>query len=95
MTPERIDIRIVPPAQRHPLIFTTFDALPLAGAFEIVNDHEPLPLRRQFEITRPGQFDWSVVEAGPAVWQVRISRRAIGAPMAEAAGCCGCSCRGG
>ena len=95
MNPASIDVRVVPPAQRHNLIFATFDALPTAGAFEIVNDHEPLPLRRQFEITRPGQFDWSVVQAGPAVWQVRISRLASGTPVAEAQGCCACSCRGG
>lgn len=95
MSPHCIDIRVVPPVQRHALIFATFDALPIDGAFEIVNDHNPLPLWHQFEATRPGQCDWSVLEAGPAVWQVRIGRRAIGAPVAESAGCCACSCRGG
>ncbi len=94
-TPTRIDIRLVPPAQRHGLIFATFDALPVDGAFEIVNDHNPLPLRQQFEATRPGQCDWRVLEAGPAVWQVRIRRQSTGAPVAEPTGCCACSCRGG
>jgi uncharacterized protein (DUF2249 family) len=94
MIPERIDIRVVPPVQRHALIFSTFDALPIDGAFEIINDHNPLPLRHQFEATRPGQCDWSVLEAGPALWQVRIRRQATGAPVADAAGCCACTCRG-
>ena len=42
----------VPPPQRHALIFATFDALPVGNAFEIVNDHDPMPLYYQFERVR-------------------------------------------
>lgn len=91
---ELIDVRIVPPASRHPLIFGTFDALVLGEGFEIVNDHDPQPLRAQLERTRPGQFVWRYLEAGPQRWHVRIDRVAagpIGGVMGE---CHACSCRG-
>ncbi|HMR69413.1 MAG TPA: DUF2249 domain-containing protein, partial [Rubrivivax sp.] len=59
----------VPPPQRHALIFTTFDALPVGSAFEIVNDHDPMPLYYQFERTRNGQFGWKYLQSGPDQWQ--------------------------
>lgn len=91
-----IDVRTVPPPQRHPLIFGTFDALAPGQAFAIVNDHDPAPLRFQFEKTRPGQFDWRYLEAGPAQWQVRIARVAAGTPSGVSSACGGgCACSGG
>jgi uncharacterized protein (DUF2249 family) len=89
-----IDVRSVPPPQRHPLIFSTFDALTPGQAFEIVNDHDPVPLYFQFEKTRLGQFDWRYLESGPQRWHVRISRVAAGMPAGSSSGCCGaCSCK--
>ena len=89
-----IDVRTVPPPQRHPLIFGTFDALAPGEAFEIVNDHDPLPLYFQFEKTRLGQFDWRYLETGPSRWHVRIARVAAGAAGGDTSGCCGgCACR--
>jgi uncharacterized protein (DUF2249 family) len=71
-----LDIRIVPPREKHPAIFRTFDALGAGEAFTLVNDHDPFPLRHQFEATRPGQFAWTYVERGPAVWRVLIEKSA-------------------
>jgi uncharacterized protein (DUF2249 family) len=91
-----IDVRTVPPPQRHPLIFGTFDALAPGEAFEIRNDHDPLPLYFQFERTRLGQFDWQYLESGPRQWHVRIARVAAGRPSGDSSGCCGaCTCSGG
>lgn len=94
---ERILVPAVPPSQRHPLIFSTFDALAAGGAFEIVNDHDPLPLYMQFERTRPGQFSWQYLVSGPEQWQVRIGRVRVGAPTGTSSGCGsgGCGCSGG
>ncbi|MEX2454161.1 MAG: DUF2249 domain-containing protein, partial [Rhodospirillaceae bacterium] len=39
-----IDVRTIPPVQRHPLIFETFEALGTGEFFELVNDHDPKPL---------------------------------------------------
>jgi uncharacterized protein (DUF2249 family) len=97
-TVERILVPTVPPSQRHALIFSTFDALPTGGAFEIVNDHDPRPLYFEFERTRGGQFGWQIVESGPARWQVRIARVRAGSASGTPAGCggggAGCGCSG-
>jgi uncharacterized protein (DUF2249 family) len=89
-----IDVRTIAPAQRHSQIFATFDALPAGGTLELVNDHDPVPLYFQFEKMRPGQFRWDYLQSGPALWQVRIRRVALGEAGAVTSECCGsCSCR--
>lgn len=95
-THERIFVPAVPPPQRHRLIFSTFDALPTDGVFDIVNDHDPTPLYIQFERTRAGQFAWQRLESGPERWQVRISRVRAGTAVGAPSGCgCGCGDGGG
>ncbi len=69
-----LDIRIVPPRDKHPTIFRTFDALKSGENFTLINDHDPFPLRHQFEATRTGQFNWTYLEQGPAVWRVSIGK---------------------
>ncbi len=69
-----LDIRVVPPREKHPAIFRTFDALGAGERFTLINDHDPFPLRRQFEATRPGAFKWTYVEEGPSVWRVLIEK---------------------
>lgn len=71
-----IDVRTIIPRERHPLIFTTFEALAPGEFLLLVNDHDPAPLRYQFEAERPNQFSWEYVEQGPEVWQVHISKKA-------------------
>ena len=69
------DVRQVPPPQRHPLIFQTFEALQVGERFQLVNDHDPKPLFYQFKAERAGQFSWDYVEQGPSVWRVNIGRK--------------------
>ncbi len=70
----QLDIRPVPPPQKHPLIFSTFDALESGESFVLINDHEPRPLYYQFQAERPGQFQWDYLERGPDVWRVNIMK---------------------
>lgn len=70
-----IDVREIPPINRHPLIFQTFDALDEGEAFELVNDHNPKPLYYQFLHERSDQFSWEYLEEGPAIWRVEIRRQ--------------------
>lgn len=72
--PHVLDVRHLPPPQRHPLIFGTFERLKPGEWFELVNDHDPKPLYYQFAAERAGQFRWEYVEQGPEVWRVRIGR---------------------
>lgn len=69
-----IDVRKVPPRERHPLIFNTFGQLAPGQGFLLVNDHDPKPLYYQFQAEEGGAFDWTYLEKGPEVWRVRIAR---------------------
>lgn len=73
-SPMQLDVRIIPPREKHPTIFQTFEALSPGESFVLVNDHDPFPLRYQFEAERPGEFGWTYLEQGPQVWRVEISR---------------------
>ncbi|MBK8989932.1 MAG: DUF2249 domain-containing protein [Chloroflexi bacterium] len=69
-----LDIRPIPPAQRHPLIFDLFEKLEPRQGFVLVNDHNPKPLYYQFQAELTGQFTWEYLEEGPDAWRVRIGR---------------------
>ena len=74
-----IDVRQIPPPQRHTMIFQTFDGLTPGQSFILINDHDPKPLYYQFLHEREGQFGWEYQEEGPETWQVKISRVAASA----------------
>ena len=69
-----LDVRTIPPREKHPAIFRAFDSLKKGEAFVLVNDHDPFPLRHQFEATRPGAYSWTYLESGPVVWRVSIGK---------------------
>ena len=73
--PTVLDVREMPPRERHPTILGTFGALASGQAMELVNDHDPKPLRYQFEAELPGTFTWDYLEEGPEAWRVRIGKR--------------------
>lgn len=80
MADDRIlDIRGEPPVRRHAIIFDAFDRLAVGEAFVLVNDHDPKPLYCQLAAEQSGTFSWDYLEAGPAVWRVRIGRTAAAA----------------
>ena len=45
---KELNVINIAPRERHPLIFSTFDALQADEAFILVNDHDPKPLYYQF-----------------------------------------------
>ena len=73
--PLELDVRVIPPREKHPTIFRTFDALAQGSAMVIINDHDPRPLRYQLAAERPDSFEWTYLAEGPDVWRVRIDRR--------------------
>lgn len=79
-----LDVRQVPPPQRHPLILRTFEALTPGRAFTLVNDHDPKPLYYQFQAELTGRFTWKYLEQGPMVWRVRIGRPPAAVPRTVA-----------
>ena len=69
-----LDVRVLPPREKHPTIFATFDALEPGASFVLLNDHDPVPLRYQFMGERPNAFTWEYLEQGPETWRVEIGR---------------------
>lgn len=69
-----LDVRIIPPRDKHPKIFETFDSLKSGEVLLIINDHDPRPLKYQFEFERLGKYGWKYLEEGPEVWKVEIER---------------------
>jgi uncharacterized protein (DUF2249 family) len=69
-----LDIRPLPPIQRHPLIFEQFESLGAGEGFILVNDHDPKPLFYQFQAERTGEFTWDYLQQGPQEWRVRIGK---------------------
>lgn len=75
-TQTTIDVRSIPPRDRHPLIFGSFAGLAPGEALLLVNDHDPKPLYYQFQAEHGGEFEWEYLESGPEVGRVRIGRAA-------------------
>jgi uncharacterized protein (DUF2249 family) len=63
-----------PPHLKHKVIFETFNNLKPSEAMLLVNDHDPKPLRFQFESMHAGRFEWEYIEQGPSTFQVKISK---------------------
>jgi uncharacterized protein (DUF2249 family) len=71
---DALEVRHLPPAQRHQVIFERFNALPVGGSFVLVNDHDPKPLFYQLVAEYQGQLLWQYLEEGPEVWRVRMGK---------------------
>jgi uncharacterized protein (DUF2249 family)/hemerythrin-like domain-containing protein len=69
-----LDLRSIMPFERHELIFKNWDDLKPGEALQITNDHDPKPLRYQFEAEYKNQFEWEYVRKGPKDWVVKIKR---------------------
>jgi uncharacterized protein (DUF2249 family) len=70
-----LDVRTIVPAQRHARIHAEFDALRSGEAMILVNDHDPRPLYYELSAEKPGTFEWTYLERGPAVWRILLQRR--------------------
>jgi uncharacterized protein (DUF2249 family) len=53
-----LDVRVIPPREKHPAIFRTFDEPASRAAMVIVNDHDPRSLKYQFTAEHAGTIDW-------------------------------------
>jgi uncharacterized protein (DUF2249 family) len=74
-TIKELDVTKIIPREKHPTIFRTFDSLNPGEAFVLINDHDPAPLKHQFNFERPEQFNWEYLETGPETWKVKLTRR--------------------
>lgn len=88
-----LDVRTIPPFERHAKIFGQFDDLQVGQALVIVNDHNPVPLKLQLEGRKPGQVQWTYLQEGPDLWRVQIKK--LQADPDRAGSCCSGGACGG
>ena len=69
------DVRPIPGRVKHAQIFERWFNLPVGGYFVLLNDHDPVPLRYQFEAEFPGAMLWEYLERGPEEFRVKITKR--------------------
>lgn len=72
--PGDMDLRALPPKERHARVTEAVGALLPGEAFVLANDHDPLGLRAELEASETGHLTWSYLAQGPDVWRVQISR---------------------
>ncbi|MBI5801264.1 MAG: DUF2249 domain-containing protein [Verrucomicrobia bacterium] len=75
-----IDVRPMPPRERHPRIFGSWAELTPGESILLVNDHDPVPLYYQFAAEHIGTFRWEYIEQGPDVFRVRITKGSFETP---------------
>ena len=74
--PLEIDVRAVPPPQRHPMVFDAYAQLAVGETLTVINDHEPRGLREEFERELAGAFSWEPTASVDQEYRVRITKRA-------------------
>jgi len=85
-----MDVRPIPCSIKHGLILRTWYGLPVGEYFILLNDHDPVPLRYQFEAEFGNAVTWEYLERGPTDFRVKISKIAD-LPKRELSSPCGCS----
>lgn len=69
-----LDLRQIPVFERHPRIFDAWERLGSEDTLRLINDHDPKPLRYQFEAEYKDKFSWEYVSEGPEDWVVNIKK---------------------
>ncbi len=71
---KNLDLRALPPFERHSKILGMWNSLKEGEALKITNDHEPRPLYYQFDAEYKGQFKWEYEKQGPEEWVFTIKK---------------------
>lgn len=77
MAEQQLDLREIPPPERHPKIFDAFEELARGDALTIVNDHDPKPLYYQMD-AEVESFDaegYSVEKVGPGEFVATLPKK--------------------
>lgn len=71
---QTLDLRPMPPFERHEKIFQAWDSLVSGDTLKITNDHDPKPLHYQFEVEYKDKYTWEYKQKGPKDWVVEIKK---------------------
>jgi uncharacterized protein (DUF2249 family) len=69
-----MDVRPIPCSIKHGMILQTWRDLAVGDHFVLLNDHDPVPLRYQFNAEFPGACLWEYLEKGPNDFRVKITK---------------------
>jgi len=77
MSDVTLDVREIPPSDRHPRIHSQFEDLEPGETLTIVNDHEPKPLFYEFqaEVDSFDEDGYEVEESEPGKFVARFPKR--------------------
>ncbi len=84
-----LDIQSIHPSARHPLVFAVFENMVPGASLVLVNNHDPVPLQRQFAQHFAGEFSWTYLEQGPTTWRVEVTRMDRDLDPHASGSCCG------
>ena len=71
-----LDLRCLPSGERSSQALASFDALAPGETSVLVSGDAGSDVLRRLQAERRGLFEWSVLEPGPAIWRIEITRRA-------------------
>ena len=70
----QIDTRTIDASKRRSMAFAAFDQLSVDASMELLSDHAPVTLAAQFELEKPNLYSWTVLQSGPEVWRVAVTK---------------------
>ncbi len=71
---QELDVRVIPPPQKHPTIHARLGELKVGESLTLVNDHDPRPLLLELEHDYPGRYAATYLERGPVTWRLEIKK---------------------
>jgi uncharacterized protein (DUF2249 family) len=74
MADDVLDVRPLRKADKHPTVFAAYNALGHGESVVLVNNHDPIHMREEFETEHPGSYDWDYLERGPREWRIEIRK---------------------
>ena len=77
MSENTLDLRDLPPPERHPMIHEMFAALDSGESLTLVNDHEPKPLfyELQAEVKEFDADNYEVEQRGPTEFVATLPKK--------------------
>ena len=85
-----LNLNEIPQAERHSRVFEEFDRLKVDEALEIIVNHEPKLLLKQFKTLREGVYSWQTLESLEGAWRFEILKIKDSYPdQTKVEGCCG------
>jgi uncharacterized protein (DUF2249 family) len=71
---EIFDGRAIPCSEKHGQIIEKWQSLPVGQSFILINNHDPLRLKKQFGELWPETFAWKYLAQNPDEYRIQITK---------------------